>query len=218
MAGKPWSTKELAYLIEHAGRVPASEIAAYLGRTVRACEAQARRLRESGAAEITLRAYVSRVSICPRCGYPMDSKRGVYCVPMRPRPPAPNVLDGVCLPCWYSMKADEATERAERAISRLTGRAREAYDNLRPITGGKPHVRGCIPPPELPPESIAWPRRKRLSERAQIDAETQAGMGQRRRYQAAIRRAQRAEARLREQRKTALLPRLDETGMERIKQ
>ena len=38
---KPWSDEERAYMIEHYGRMPAREIAAHLGRTVRSIDNQA---------------------------------------------------------------------------------------------------------------------------------------------------------------------------------
>lgn len=67
MAGRPWKTSEITYLVENAGRVDEGEICEALGRSRRAVEGMARRLRARGL-RVDLRRYRPKASICTGCG------------------------------------------------------------------------------------------------------------------------------------------------------
>lgn len=80
----PLTTADYEYVLEHAGKVPARKIRRELRITKNQLEAARRKLNRQGA-NITLRCFRSRLSLCPSCGCmrsTVDNRWGI-CEPCR---------------------------------------------------------------------------------------------------------------------------------------
>lgn len=62
-----WTTQDVSYLIENAGRITLRQMCRELGKSRRAVETMAYRLRQQGE-DVDLRCYIRKTSICPACG------------------------------------------------------------------------------------------------------------------------------------------------------
>lgn len=192
MAGRAWTTREIRYLLDNAGRVPEADICAELGRTSRAVESMAHRLRLQGV-RLELRQYVPRVERCPECGGPMDALRGQGFAPGRPKPP--RAAPSMCLACRHRLKAEGLRDEAARLLASAPYAVRASYESH----GSRLLGANMAPPsprPEAPriPEGAPWPQRKRAEERHQIAVEEWAAEGQFRAMRAAQRRLERIRA------------------------
>ena len=195
MAGRAWTTREIRYLLDNAGRVPEADICAELGRTPRAVESMAHRLRLGGF-RLELRSYAPRVARCPECGGPMDALRGQRFRPgSRPEPPARP--PETCAACELRGKARRERERAEAAVKRLPMDSRRHIEAARKNIGNI-NIKRPEPPaaPYIDP-GAPWPRRKRAEERHQMESERAAAADAFRELRAAQRRRERVEAKLR---------------------
>lgn len=63
-----WTTRETAYLIGNAGKVPQRDICRHLRRSSKSVERKAAHLRSEGF-DVNMRACKSRTRICPSCGH-----------------------------------------------------------------------------------------------------------------------------------------------------
>lgn len=192
MAGRPWSTSEVRYLVKVAGRVPEADICAELGRTPRAVESMAHRLRRQGV-RLELRQYVPRVERCPECGGPMDTLRGQKFAPGRPKPP--RAAPDMCLACRHRSKAAALRDETARLLAGAPMAVKASYAHGDRLIKGA-STAPASPRPQAPriPEGAPWPQRKRAEDRHQIAMEEWAAAPQYRAMRAAQRRLERIRA------------------------
>jgi hypothetical protein len=109
---KPWSTSEVAYLIEHAGTEPKRDICKHLRRSSKSVECEVYRLRKSGTV-IDLRFHPSRLRTCPSCGC-LRLKLGSM---------------GICEPCRRRTQLATIHARIAALLPMLPPNERSTYDD-----------------------------------------------------------------------------------------
>lgn len=107
---RPWSTTEVAYLIDHAGRIPKREICKHLKRRSESVNSKARHLREQGV-PVDLRCYRPKLEACPACGC-MRATLGKH---------------GICEVCRKRVQLASIHTRISNLLHRLPFEERETY-------------------------------------------------------------------------------------------
>lgn len=110
MSGRPWTTSEVAFLVEHAGRIPKREICKRLKRRSKSVERKAAHLREEGT-PVDLRCYRPRLEACPACGC-MRSTLGRH---------------GICEVCRKRAQLSAIHARISALLHRIPFEERETY-------------------------------------------------------------------------------------------
>lgn len=141
MAGGDWTTSEVAYLMEHAGRIPRREICKNLRRSTESVRYMAKRLRADGT-NISLRCYVPRVEICPSCG----CRRGTL------------GKTGICELCERREQLAGIHGRIAELLPSLTPEQLATYEETEAETESR--IDPKPKPPDIPPEASYYRRAK----------------------------------------------------------
>lgn len=107
---RPWTVKEVDYLLENAGHIPKRDICKHLKRSSKSVESMAHHLRERGHS-IDLRHHVSKLEACPACGC-MRATLGKH---------------GICEVCRKRVQLTAIHSRISRLLHQLPFNAREKY-------------------------------------------------------------------------------------------
>lgn len=106
-----WTTYEVRYLTENAGRIPKRDICKHLKRSSKAVECKAARLRREGSV-LCLRCFKSSLETCPSCGR-LSSHLG---------------REGFCEPCRRTKQLQEIQGRIAHLLSQLPAQERSVYE------------------------------------------------------------------------------------------
>lgn len=131
--GKSWTTSEVKYLLEWAGKRSVPDICKDLGRTEASVRSKAAELRRSGQ-EMSLRFYESKLVWCPSCATWRTKVFGAT---------------GMCLVCRLKERVARAESKCEEALAALPDEARAEFLS-------KQHKRGSgipLKPKVVPPLS-----------------------------------------------------------------
>ncbi|MBR3326474.1 MAG: hypothetical protein IKG22_04040 [Atopobiaceae bacterium] len=125
-AKRRWTTEELGYLLENAGRVPIGDLCEAMGRPRETLEAVAARVRECGY-PISL-----TTATCPMCGRsaPLDWKTGI------------------CKPCLHVAWHAEVQRQISEILPFLSAEDRAVYENSEAGVG-QPRVCEQMPKPPV---------------------------------------------------------------------
>lgn len=107
---REWTTGEVAYLVESAGRVPRREICRHLKRSAESVYGKAKELRAQGV-PVNLRCHVTRLEACPACGC-MRSTLG---------------RKGICEVCRRRSQLEAIHARISELLHKLPFEERETY-------------------------------------------------------------------------------------------
>lgn len=107
---RPWTTSEVAYLVENAGRIPKREICKHLKRRSESVNQKAKALRAQGV-PVNLRCYKPKLEICPACGC-MRATLGKH---------------GICEVCRKRVQLASIHTRISNLLHRLPFEERETY-------------------------------------------------------------------------------------------
>lgn len=118
---KWWRESELAYIREHAGRVPAREIRKALRVSRNQLKHAAARMREAGE-DVDLRCFRPRTLVCPSCGM----GRTLF------------GSEGVCEPCRLARRLADTEAEIADLLPLLSPADRETYER----TEAKRETRG----------------------------------------------------------------------------
>ena len=108
---KWWRESELAYIREHAGRVPAREIRKALRVSRNQLKHAAARMREAGE-DVDLRCFSPRTVVCPSCGM----ARTLF------------GSEGICEPCRLSRRLTETEAEIAGLLPLLSPADRAVYE------------------------------------------------------------------------------------------
>lgn len=108
---KWWRESELAYIREHAGKVPAREIRKALRVSRKQLEHAARRMREAGE-DVDLRCFRPRTLVCPSCGM----ARTLF------------GAEGICEPCRLSRRLADTEAEIAGLLPLLSAPDRATYE------------------------------------------------------------------------------------------
>lgn len=136
---REWTAQELAWLAEHAGKLPLQAIAGHLGRTQGAVKQAALR------AGVSLSCGVPQLAWCPRCA----TWRSAV---------AP---EGTCRVCREQDKLDGRRAACEQALAAMTPEQRSRYQAAERWRG--PRRREARPAPDAPAPSPPSSRSRRLA-------------------------------------------------------
>lgn len=126
MAKKPqrgWTTTEINYLLDNAGKSSVQEIATYLNRTEDSVRNYIKRLRKQGV-KVSARRFKSKLHICPSCGF----KRSQF------------QADGICKVCNYLAKADYYERMSAEILSKQSQDDRLHYDKAEVLRGARKKI------------------------------------------------------------------------------
>lgn len=112
MAGDAWSTKDVRWLIENAGKMPRHELATRLGRTERAVEGMALRLAKGGVPVSLRYREPPRTLACSSCG----------------RQSASAWVTGTCSPCRLRRRIAAVEGQTAELLARLPPSERATYE------------------------------------------------------------------------------------------
>ena len=174
-AGRPhkwWTERELAYIRERAGRVPAREIRRDLRVGARQLESAVRSMRLRGE-DICLRSYRRRTLICPACG----CRRALF------------GRDGICEPCRRARQLAELEGRISDLLALLPPGERRVYEE----TESGREARAVDPMPS-PPRTAGMDRYRR--DRAEDEYDMAVERWQARRLKRLVRAAQKRKERI----------------------
>lgn len=168
-----WTTEQVAYLIENAGRVPKRDLCARLKKSGKAVERMAARLRAQGQ-PVELRYFESRLTFCPACGS------------MR----ATAAEKGICEPCRRREQLETIQARISELWPFLTQAQRDKYEETEAETESRHD-----PMPKAPeiPADASYYRRQRIREDWAIDCELTLAANLMREVKAAQKRKERIE-------------------------
>lgn len=168
-----WTTEQVAYLIESAGRVPKRDICAHLKRSSKSVERMAARLREQGH-PVTLRYYESRLTLCPMCGHMRYTA----------------TENGTCEPCRRREQLEAIQARIAELWPFLTQEQRDVYEQTEAETESRND-----PMPRAPEIPAGWSeyRRQRAREDWLIACELALARNVMREVKAAQKRKERIE-------------------------
>ncbi len=110
MTRMDWTTAEVAYLVENAGRIPKREICKYLKRRSESVKQKAKALRAQGI-PVDLRCYRPKLEACPACGC-MRSTLGKH---------------GICEVCRKRAQLTAIHSRISRLLHQIPFEERERY-------------------------------------------------------------------------------------------
>lgn len=109
---RPWTTADLQFLRDNAGRMPRRELSRCLKRGAAAVRQQAYRMRRAGE-DVDLRCFESRLATCPHCGA-LRSRMG---------------QDGICEPCRRRRQLAKVHERIAALLAQLPMEQRAVYED-----------------------------------------------------------------------------------------
>ncbi len=115
-----WTTEEVRFLLDNAGRIPQREICRRLKRSRKAVEHMASRLRKQGHA-IDLRCYQSAATTCPACGRRSFTARET----------------GICRPCTLRRRLTATDGQISDLMARLPPEVRAIYEETEAETGSR---------------------------------------------------------------------------------
>lgn len=169
----PWSTEEVLYLIDHAGRCPKREICQHLKRSSKSVERKASWLRERGYS-VELRCYSPKLATCPACGCLRSTV---------------DHRSGICEPC-----------RRREQLATIQGRIAELYPLLSPTDRDlyemtEAETASQIEPAPMPPNTQGMSRyaAAKTREGYEIDLERWTAANLQRQIKAAQKRKERIE-------------------------
>lgn len=116
----PWTTLEIKFLIENAGRKEIGEICLILGRSEAAVRSKAANLKRAGVANISLRIFRWPLFWCPHCA---TWRRRIF------------LVDGTCGVCRLKARVRKSKDRCEGAIRTLPMSARMKYEEYEMYRG-----------------------------------------------------------------------------------
>lgn len=138
---REWTSGEVRYLLDNAGRVPVGEICRRLRRSSASVSSMADRLRRHGY-NVCLRHYEPRTVTCPSCGRASVTARET----------------GICRPCQLARQLNAIDAEISDLMARMPEELRATYEETEAETG--PRVADPMPRP---------PRREGDATRYQLD-------------------------------------------------
>lgn len=108
---KWWRESELAYIREHAGRVPARDIRKALRVSRNQLKHAAARMRDAGE-DVDLRCFSPRTVVCPSCG----CARTLF------------GAEGICEPCRLARRLAETEAETAELLPLLSAKDRATYE------------------------------------------------------------------------------------------
>ena len=172
---REWTTAELRYLRENAGKMPRRELSRALKRGAKSLERRVARMREEGE-DVTLRCFVSRLETCPHCGA-LRSRIGA---------------DGICEPCRRRRQLAKVHGRIAELLAQLPPEERAVYDDTEAETESA--FDPMPPPPRL--DGLTAYQRARAGEAREIALEDWLSRNLRRQVKAAQKRKERIQKKL----------------------
>ena len=179
-----WREGELAYIREHAGRVPAREIRRALKLSKNQLD-NAVRLMVANGERVSLRCFTPRTAVCPACGH----RRSLF------------GREGICEPCRLRRRLAEVEADCAALLALLPADERERYAGTEALRGGRPEP---MPSPR-PTAGLDPYRAARAEEDHELAMERWAVRALRRRLGAARKRRERISRKVAEGRKYLLL-------------
>lgn len=171
-----WTTEQVAYLIENAGRVPKREISLHVKKSAKAVERMAARLREQGH-PVELRYFESRLVFCPSCG----------CMRLTA------AEKGICEPCRRRDQLEAVQARISELWPLLTPAQRDLYEDTEAETESRRD-----PMPKKPDTAgMSYYRQQSRLERWLIECEQIQAANLMREVKAAQKRKERIEKKIR---------------------
>lgn len=123
-----WTTSEVAFLVENAGRMPLHDICRRLKRSSEAVYFKAKQLRSQGV-PVSLRYYRPRLEACPACGC-MRSTLGKH---------------GICAVCRRRRQLEAIHARISDLLHRLPFEERETYADTEAEVESVPDPKPTMP-------------------------------------------------------------------------
>ena len=180
-----WSTAELDYIREHAGRVPAREIRRALKLSKNQFDNAVRTMVANGE-RISARCFTPRTAVCPSCG----CARSLF------------GKEGICEPCRLRRRLAEVEADCSALLAMLTASERETYGGTEAERGG----RASDPMPVRRPTAGLDPyRAAKAEEDYDLAMERWASRTLRRRLKAAQKRKERISKKVGKDRRYLLL-------------
>ena len=118
-----WTTTEVNYLLNQAGKSSVQEIATHLNRTEDSVRNYIKRLRRQGI-KVSARRFKSKLHICPSCGFERSQFQA----------------NGICKICNYLSKADDYERMSAEILSKQSPDDRLHYDKAEPLRGARKKV------------------------------------------------------------------------------
>lgn len=172
---REWTTADLRFLRENAGKIPRRELSRMLKRGSKAVEDMAYRLRCQGE-DVSLRCFVSRLATCPSCGA-LRSRMG---------------SEGICEPCRRRRQLEKVHARIADLLAQLPPEERAVYDDTEAETESSFDP---LPPPPRTSGLTAY-ERARADEAREIAVEDWLSRNLRRQVKAAQKRKERIQKKL----------------------
>lgn len=172
---RDWTTDELRFLRENAGKMPRRELSRALKRGAAAVRQQAYRMRRDGE-DIDLRCFESRLSTCPSCGA-LRSRMG---------------SEGICEPCRRRRQLAKVHRRISDLLAQLPPEERAVYGETEAETES---AWDPMPPPP-PLAGLTSYERARAGEAREIAVEDWLARNLRRQVKAAQKRKERIAKKL----------------------
>lgn len=172
---RDWTTAELRFLQENAGKMPRRELSRALKRGAAAVRQQAYRMRRDGE-DIDLRCFESRLSTCPSCGA-LRSRMG---------------SEGICEPCRRRRQLAKVHRRISDLLAQLPPEERAVYGETEAETES---AWDPMPPPP-PLAGLTSYERARAGEAREIAVEDWLARNLRRQVKAAQKRKERIAKKL----------------------
>ena len=171
-SSRPWTTAEVQYLIDSAGRVPRREICKHLRRSAASVRGKAQHLRQQGVA-IDLRCFHSRLETCPSCG----ARRAT--------------IDdtGFCEPCRRAKQLADVESRIASLLPQLNINDRATYETTEAELESRAGARPTAPNTA----GLSRYRADKANEKYEIALEQWAAGNLRRRIKASQKRKERIE-------------------------
>lgn len=179
---REWTTEELRFLRENAGKIPRRELSRMLKRGARAVESQVYLMRRAGE-DVTLRCFHSKLAVCPHCGA-LRSRMG---------------NEGICEPCRRRRQLAKVHHRISCIMQRLPMEERAVYQDTEAETESSHD-----PMPEPPDTSgMGSYERARAEEAHEIAVEAWLVADLKRQIKAAQKRKERMQKKLKRVRSSA---------------
>lgn len=158
--GRHWTVFEISYLLENAGVESLGDISRHLGRSPRAVEEMAYRLREAGTDVPGLKVadYESVTEICPSCGRWYVARKRIVCSRHGCTTLYRWVHESFCEPCRIARREAAALDNIAYWEGFLTPEARGSSGRRDELTESDPRF------PDMPPEPQpvrGWSRARR---------------------------------------------------------
>lgn len=170
-----WSTDDVRYLIENAGRIPRREICFHLKRSSESVKQKTKTLRAEGI-PISLRCYRAKLEFCPSCGR-LSGHLGTK---------------GICEPCRRREQLDTINRRIAELLPRLTLEERDIYEKTEAETESR-----WDPLPKAPrTEGLSYYEKAKIEEHYALECEECTARNLRRKIKAVQKRKERIEKKI----------------------